>query len=62
MAAVVEPANLPTFHCPKRPEEGTEGRIIRLKANHFPITIKAANLFHYEVTIVPEKCPRKVNR
>lgn len=62
MASVDVTTNLPLFLCPRRPAEGNEGRIIKLRANHFPIIIKAANIFQYDVTITPDRCPRKVNR
>lgn len=62
MATTIDAGSLPVFTCPRRPDEGSEGRVIKLRANHFPITIKAANLFQYDVTITPDKCPRKVNR
>ncbi|XP_038052098.1 protein argonaute-2-like isoform X1 [Patiria miniata] len=47
---------------PSRPGFGKEGRAITLRANHFKITIPHDTINHYEVTIVPEKCPRRVNR
>lgn len=50
------------FVCPRRPNVGTEGRPIMLRANHFQITMPRGYLHHYDVTITPEKCPRKVNR
>jgi len=52
----------PIFDCPRRPNIGTEGRPIPLRANHFPITMPRGFLHHYDVTITPDKCPRKINR
>lgn len=56
------PPDLPTFVCPRRPNLGTEGRPILLRANHFEIRMPRGYLHHYDVTITPDKCPRKVNR
>lgn len=53
---------LPQFTCPRRPNVGTEGRPILLRANHFQISMPRGFLHHYDVTITPDKCPRKVNR
>ncbi|RWS17692.1 protein argonaute-2-like protein, partial [Dinothrombium tinctorium] len=53
---------LPTFQCPRRPNIGTDGRAIALRANHFQITMPRGFLHHYDVTITPDKCPRKINR
>ncbi|XP_023230699.1 protein argonaute-1-like [Centruroides sculpturatus] len=53
---------LPVFICPRRPNIGTEGRVIILRANHFQISMPRGYLHHYDVTITPDKCPRKVNR
>ncbi|XP_064488840.1 protein argonaute-2-like isoform X1 [Ornithodoros turicata] len=53
---------LPQFVCPRRPNVGTEGRPIMLRANHFQISMPRGYLHHYDVTITPDKCPRKVNR
>lgn len=56
---VVQP---PLFVCPRRPNIGSEGRIITLRANHFQITMPRGFLHHYDITITPDKCPRKINR
>lgn len=58
----VQPPELPVFICPRRPNLGTEGRPIMLRANHFEIRMPRGYLHHYDVTITPDKCPRKVNR
>lgn len=50
------------FTCPRRPNLGREGRPIVLRANHFQISMPRGFVHHYEVTIQPDKCPRKVNR
>lgn len=52
----------PVFVCPRRPGLGHEGRSILLRANHFPITMPRGYLHHYDITISPDKCPRKINR
>ena len=52
----------PMFDCPRRPNLGTEGRPITLRANHFQISMPRGYLHHYDVTITPDKCPRKINR
>lgn len=52
----------PAFICPRRPNIGSEGRLILLRANHFPITMPRGFLHHYDITITPDKCPRKINR
>jgi len=54
--------HVPVFRCPKRPNKGTEGRALALKANHFQITMPRGLLYHYDITISPDKCPRKINR
>jgi len=54
--------HMPIFRCPKRPNKGTEGRPIALKANHFQITMPRGFLYHYDISISPDKCPRKINR
>ncbi|VEL27102.1 unnamed protein product [Protopolystoma xenopodis] len=54
--------HLVIFEPPSRPSRGTEGRSITLRANHFEIRMPKGFLHHYDVTITPEKCPRRVNR
>lgn len=54
--------HIPVFRCPKRPNKGTEGRPLALRANHFQITMPRGFLYHYDITISPDKCPRKINR
>lgn len=58
----LDPTPDPLFICPRRPNIGTEGRPITLRANHFQITMPRGFLHHYDVTITPDKCPRKINR
>ena len=53
---------MPTFVSPRRPDVGHDGRSISLRANHFQITMPRGFLHHYDVTITPDKCPRKINR
>ncbi|VDQ08958.1 unnamed protein product [Trichobilharzia regenti] len=50
------------FEPPTRPGRGSEGRCISLRANHFEIKMPKGFLHHYDVSITPEKCPRRVNR
>lgn len=62
-AANAGDANQPgRFVSPKRPNFGVSGRTIMLRANHFQITIPRGFLHHYDVSITPDKCPRKINR
>ncbi|KAF5396119.1 Eukaryotic translation initiation factor 2C [Paragonimus heterotremus] len=56
------PQHLIQFEPPSRPGRGTEGRSISLRANHFEIRMPKGFLHHYDVSITPEKCPRRVNR
>ncbi|CAL8249711.1 unnamed protein product [Boreogadus saida] len=41
---------------------GTVGKPIKLLANYFEVEIPKMDVFHYEVDIKPDKCPRRVNR
>ncbi|KAI6190974.1 Protein argonaute-2-like, protein [Aphelenchoides bicaudatus] len=50
------------FQCPKRPNQGTEGKTIALRANHFQVHVAAKHVQFYAIDIQPDKCPRKVNR
>jgi len=50
------------FISPPRPNQGTEGRTISLRANHFQVRVPKGIIHHYEVNITPDKCPRRVNR
>uniref|UniRef100_A0A8C5W967 Protein argonaute-1 n=1 Tax=Leptobrachium leishanense TaxID=445787 RepID=A0A8C5W967_9ANUR len=47
---------------PARPGFGTAGKPIKLQANFFEMDIPKMRLYHYDVDIKPEKCPRRVNR
>jgi eukaryotic translation initiation factor 2C len=53
---------VPQFQCPRRPNHGSEGRSIVLKANHFKVSMPGGVIQHYSIDIQPDKCPRKVNR
>uniref|UniRef100_A0A8B9C075 Argonaute RISC catalytic component 2 n=1 Tax=Anser brachyrhynchus TaxID=132585 RepID=A0A8B9C075_9AVES len=44
------------------PHFGTSGRTIKLQANFFEMDIPKIDIYHYELDIKPEKCPRRVNR
>ncbi len=50
------------FQAPRRPGVGTVGKPIKLLANYFEVEIPKIDVFHYEVDIKPDKCPRRVNR
>jgi eukaryotic translation initiation factor 2C len=50
------------FTPPPRPSVGTEGKTIKLRANHFTIQIPKGFIYHYTVTIQPDKCPKRINR
>jgi hypothetical protein len=47
---------------PPRTTLGTEGKTIRLHANHFIMNVPKGFLYQYNVTITPEKCPKRINR
>ncbi|KAG7176231.1 argonaute 2-like 1, partial [Homarus americanus] len=47
------------FVAPRRPNLGREGRPITLRANHFQISMPRGYIHHYDVSIQPDKCPRK---
>uniref|UniRef100_A0A8C9NQ88 Protein argonaute N-terminal domain-containing protein n=1 Tax=Serinus canaria TaxID=9135 RepID=A0A8C9NQ88_SERCA len=47
---------------PRRPGIGTVGKPIKLLANYFEVDIPKIDVYHYEVDIKPDKCPRRVNR
>ena len=51
-----------TFTHPLRPNNGSIGRSIPLRANYFQVQIPNGDLHHYDVDIKPDKCPRRVNR
>uniref|UniRef100_A0A8B9KK26 Argonaute RISC catalytic component 2 n=1 Tax=Astyanax mexicanus TaxID=7994 RepID=A0A8B9KK26_ASTMX len=38
------------------------GRTIKLQANFFEMEIPKLEMYHYDIDIKPEKCPRRVNR
>ncbi len=47
----------------KRPGIGKAGRPIRLKANFVPLQLpNDGDIYHYDVVIMPDKCPRGVNQ
>ena len=51
-----------SFTPPPRPSFGTEGKVIKLRANHFTIQIPKGFIYHYTVNIQPDKCPKRINR
>lgn len=50
------------FTPPARPSIGTEGKTIKLRANHFTIQIPKGFIYHYNIAIQPDKCPKRINR
>ena len=50
------------FTPPARPSIGTEGKSIKLRANHFTIQIPKGFIYHYVICIQPDKCPKRINR
>nr|AWH61393.1 putative argonaute-1 [Nucella lapillus] len=58
----IQPQPVADFTSPARPNHGTEGRTILLRANHFQVRIPKGYIHHYDVSITPDKCPRRVNR
>lgn len=38
------------------------GRPIKLQANFFEVDIPKIEIYHYDIDIKPDKCPRRVNR
>lgn len=46
---------------PRRPGYGTKGREIELQANFFELCLPKGDMHHYDVAIIPDKCPRVVN-
>ncbi|XP_064410608.1 protein argonaute-2 isoform X3 [Latimeria chalumnae] len=61
-AAPSPPAQGFTFKPPSRPDFGKVGRTIKLQANFFELDIPKIDIYHYDIDIKPEKCPRRVNR
>lgn len=63
---VLDPPSSPVpeyvFKPPSRPDFGTMGRTIKLQANFFEMEIPKLEVYHYDIDIKPEKCPRRVNR
>ena len=51
-----------SYQLPRHPSFGTQGRQINLRANFFPVRFPPGTLYHYDVAIVPGKCPRRINR
>ena len=47
---------------PPRTSFGSEGKSIRLHANHFVMNVPKGYLYQYNITITPEKCPKRINR
>ncbi|XP_022809864.1 protein argonaute-2-like [Stylophora pistillata] len=49
---------------PKRPDYGTKGRLIALRANFLCLNTspELSDLYHYDVEITPDKCPKEIKR
>uniref|UniRef100_A0A8W4FIT7 Protein argonaute-1 n=1 Tax=Sus scrofa TaxID=9823 RepID=A0A8W4FIT7_PIG len=63
LIVVILPGKTPqVFQAPRRPGIGTVGKPIKLLANYFEVDIPKIDVYHYEVDIKPDKCPRRVNR
>lgn len=50
------------FAPPKRPNVGSLGRAIALRTNFFQVRLPKGDIHHYDLSISPDKCPRRVNR
>lgn len=50
------------FAPPKRPNIGSLGRAIALRTNFFQVRLPKGDIHHYDLSISPDKCPRRVNR
>ena len=50
------------FSPPKRPNFGSVGRHIALRTNFFRVKLPKGDIHHYDLSISPDKCPRRVNR
>ena len=50
------------FAPPKRPNTGTVGKAIALRTNFFQVRLPRGDIHHYDLSISPDKCPRRVNR
>lgn len=51
-----------TIQFPRRPGQGTHGRVIPVRANFFEfLTLPGQNIYHYDVRIMPE-VPPSLNR
>ncbi|KTF81628.1 hypothetical protein cypCar_00030049 [Cyprinus carpio] len=62
-APLSPPAQEYVFKPPQRRRDfGTMGRTIKLQANFFEMEIPKLEVYHYDIDIKPEKCPRRVNR
>ena len=50
------------FAPPKRPNFGTVGKTIALRTIFFQVRLPKGDIHHYDLSISPDKCPRRVNR
>ncbi|KAM5584348.1 hypothetical protein ABKV19_003957 [Rosa sericea] len=60
--AVVPPASSKSVRFPQRPNFGTVGKKIQVRANHFRVQVADRDLYHYNVTITPEVASKKIHR
>ncbi|OIW05841.1 hypothetical protein TanjilG_23627 [Lupinus angustifolius] len=56
------PSSSKAIRFPNRPNYGTLGKKIRIRANHFLVQVADRDLHHYDVAINPEVTSKKVNR
>ncbi|XP_024158332.1 protein argonaute 5 [Rosa chinensis] len=60
--AVVPPASSKAVSFPQRPNFGTVGKKIQVRANHFLVQVADRDVHHYNVTITPEVASKKIHR
>ncbi|KAL6204923.1 hypothetical protein ACLB2K_022190 [Fragaria x ananassa] len=60
--AAVPPASSKAVRFQERPDLGTVGRKIQVRANHFLVQVADRDLHHYDVTITPEVTSKKIHR
>lgn len=56
------PASSKALVFPARPGFGTVGKKCRVRANHFLVQVADKDIYHYDVTIMPESISRERNR
>ncbi|KAL6202913.1 hypothetical protein ACLB2K_026617 [Fragaria x ananassa] len=61
-AVALPPSSDKAVRFPARPQFGTVGKRIQVRANHFLVDIAERDLHHYDVSISPEVPSKKTNR